>query len=476
MLKAKINNTEIGIFDLNISQNVTSRIDTCSFSYLKNSNKTYRPKTYDEVEIFDDDEKIFAGSITEFSDEYFGADLVKYQIQCSDYTFLFDRKLVAETYEKKTVTEIVKDIVENFSDGFTSVNVEETDEEIKFIQFDYVRPTDALQDLADLIMWDWYVDYNKDIHFFSKGSRTAPFSLTDTSTNYNTKSLKLKKSSKQIRNVVFVVGSNYVGEEVSDKVGQGDGVQKRWNLPYSYDKMPEVKLDGVVQNVGVEYLNTVEDGFTCFWNATEKVVSFETAPVSGDIVVKGFPLIPIFVKVKAPNNQIGDYEYKIVDKTLKTEEAVRQRAKSEIDIYSNAVDSGSFTTTKKGLEVGQKIKISSNARGIENEEYIIQTITITARTDDSLTYNVKLANIKSYEMIDFLKMLLRKDEKERESVRNSSSVLNTIISIFDKLSLQNEVLKIEKGNEYHWVWGDYDIEDLNDNTRVAVWDYGVKWK
>ena len=193
-------------------------------------------------EVFNGEEKVFAGTISEFDDSVQGANLLTYKILCTDYTFLFDKKLVPETYEDQNVSDIVRDIITRFTDGFTSVNVEDVDHVINFVQFDYARPTDALRDLADLISYDWYVDYEKDIHFFPRGSRFAPFNLADDNNSYEGKSLKLKKSGKQIKNVVYVIGSDYVGDEVTDKIGEGDGKQKRFNLPYRYDKKTTCKV------------------------------------------------------------------------------------------------------------------------------------------------------------------------------------------------------------------------------------------
>ena len=110
-------------------------------------------------------------------------------------------------------------------------------------------------------------------------------------------------------------------------------------------------MDNVVKTVGIEFLDA-EGLFDCYWNSNEKVISFPTPPVSGDIDTTGNPLIPLFVKVKAPNNTDGEFEFKIIDKTLKTEDAVRQRAEVEIETYAKATDTANFITTKKGLEAG----------------------------------------------------------------------------------------------------------------------------
>lgn len=476
MMRVYINNVEVPVLknSLTITQNITSKVDTCVFTFLKIASRNIRPKTFDEVIVKDGDEVIYGGVIEKVSDEVQSSDLFVYKVNATDFTFLFDRKLVAETYEKQSISNIAKDIVNRFSVGFDDSGIEEVDEKIKFIQFDYTRPSDALRDLADLVGYDWYIDYAKKVHFFPRGSRTAPFHLRDDNHSYFWKSLKLSKSAKQIKNVVYVIGSDYVGETTKDKVGSGNAKQKRWNLPYRYDKKPKVFLAGVEQTVGLEHLSN-EGDFQSFWNANEKVISFKVEPAKdAGIEVEGSPLIPIFVKVKAPNNEIGDFEFKIVDKSLKTEDAVRKRAKAEIDIYSNAVDGGSFRTAKAGLQAGQRIIINSQKRGIENEAYIIQSIGIK-ELGNRLDYSVRIANAKSYDMVEFMRMLLRKGERERGSVRNPTSVLHTIVSVFDEIKVAQEEYFIRKNLNHQWVWGAYQPVSVDDLKRVPLWNDGVTW-
>src|SRR5512142_899078 len=64
--------------------------------------------------------------------------------------------------------DIVLDIVANFAagKGFTTNHVQVANFVVPSIKFNYQPPTKCLESLAQLIGWDWYIDPNKDVHFF----------------------------------------------------------------------------------------------------------------------------------------------------------------------------------------------------------------------------------------------------------------------------------------------------------------------
>ena len=91
-------------------------------------------------------------------------------------------------------------------------------------------------------------------------------------------------------------------------------------------------------------------------------------------------------------------------------------------------------------------------------------------------YHVKLSNVKAYEIIEFMRMLLRKGEKEFGTIRNPTSILNTIISLFESFEISQEELKIKNNFEYTWVWGEYTPIDMDDPVRAPAWNSGVVWE
>lgn len=485
-----------------LEENITSKVDTLKFEYRKYGSRTYVPAVTHVVSITVDGTKEFEGTIVDIVEEVEGANILVYKITVKDYTHLLDQVLIAETYENQNVKAIVDDFVANWLPaGITGNNVSSGAAltTIEFIQFDYARPTDALRDLADMIGYDFWIDADKDLHFVAKGTDASPFDLTDTNQKYKYRSLQLKKSDKQIRNTIYVEGADYVGDSTTDKVGEADNDQKTFNLPYRYDVKPTVTVNSVAQTVGVLYLDDAAS-FDCLWSREEKILVFDTAPTTGDVDVTGLPLIPLFVKLTAPASVAskGSFEFKITDRTLKSQDAVRKRAQAELDAYAESISEGSFETTQSGLHAGQRITVNSSLRGIVNQEYVIQQVTWVMRTPTTFNYHVKLANVKSFEIVELLRQLLRVGEKTLGVIRDPSSVLNIITSLNDidvvniteTLSVNGKVVNLTGvdsmtaidtllnagiNDPATWVYGTYAPTGDADRKRPPKYDRGAQY-
>ena len=464
-----------------LETNVTSKVDTLTFTYRKYGSRTYVPAVTDVVSITVDGVKTFEGTIVEIKEKVDGKDILIFEILVKDYTHLIDQILIAETYENDTVKDIVDDIVANWLPaGITGNNVSTAADltTLEFIQFDYSRPSDVLSDLAALIGFDWWIDYDKDLHFVAKGTQSSPFNLTDTNAKYKYRSLELIRSEKQVRNKIIVEGGEYVGASTTDKIGTGDGTQKTFNLPYKYDAKPTVTVNAVSQTIGVLYLDD-PSSFDALWSQSEKILVWDTAPTDTHAIeVTGLPLIPLLIQLTAPGSIAakGTFEFKITDKTLKTQDAVRKRAEAEIEQYADTIQTGSFETTSSGLAVGQRITINSSVRGIVNEEYVIQQITTMMRTHTTFVHYVKLSTVKSYEIIEFLRHLLRIGEKTLGIIKDPASVLNIISS----LDVDNvEITELLEVNQYKVDLTGVDSVDATDSMLNAgiddppTWVYGT---
>ena len=114
--------------------------------------------------------------------------------------------------------DIVVDIVTNFAagKGFTTNHVQYGNFLVPSIKFNYQQPSKALQSLANLIGWDWYIDPNQDIHFFlgdvddgvGEGG-VAPITVDATSGKIEWNSLDIDLNITNMQNSVYVIGGTY---------------------------------------------------------------------------------------------------------------------------------------------------------------------------------------------------------------------------------------------------------------------------
>lgn len=403
-------------------QNITNKTDSLTFRIRNIDAKTYRPDPADEVELLQGDTievatKIFGGNIVNIV-ESAEARKIMYDITVRDYSFAMDAELVARSYTGQTVAAIIEDIKDLYlPSGYTTSGVACTTV-IPAIKFNYLQPSKCFQELAELTGYDWYVDENRDIHFFGKETAAAPFVLNDTIGTFERDTLKIRRSIDQIRNSIFVRGSEMLstGIRTEDLSTQADGTNTHFQLGFRY-KNYTLKVNGTPVTVGIDNVDSSGD-YDAMYNFTEKVVSFATAPAGTDTVTfEGNYYIPLRIKWKN-NSSIskygGEYQFLIVDKTLTDSEAARDRAKAEVLAFAEQLNDASFTTRRDGLRTGQTIQAASTFRGIAESFTVTR---ITARCIDGnggFEYSVTLANKQNTDFLDLIQRLLVAKTKEIE--------------------------------------------------------------
>lgn len=409
------------IWDSLVVENViTNKVDTCRFKIRNRDDKIYKPSLGQGVIITDNGTVIFGGVIikrTERADNY---KIIIYEIECVDYTRLMDKKLVPDSFENQTVAQIIENIKDNYLPaGFTTSNVN-CDVVIKYIGFNYLPVSKCFEELANLTNFDWYVDENKDIHFFSKEANTAPFSLNDDDGSYDFNSLVIRRDNSQIKNSIIVRGGEYLGTQFTSEM-EADGVSCIFNLPYKYRDF-EATLSSTKLNIGIDYINDAEN-YDALYNFQEKLLRFKELdkPSSGAVIkFAGKPYLPVIIKLKSQvdidsmtsaEGIDGEYQYVIIDKSIDSREGARQKARSEIALYATTLSEAGFTTEKAGLRPGQRIHIVSSARGLD-EYFIINRVSTVMFTPTAMKYNISLVTTKTMDMIDLLQKLLLKQNKE----------------------------------------------------------------
>lgn len=421
-----------------LTQVLTSQVDQLRFSLKRTENVTYRPSILDDVIVYQDGIKIFGGKIIDLQERIDGR-LETIDVLCKDHTHEMDSAVVVKVYESTTIDAIISDLISTFLPAGFSANVSVT-APVSYIAFNYEQPSKVLQQLAELVGADWYIDPDKVIQFFYKENNTAPFNLTDTSQNYEWNSLMVKKDARNIRNVIFVRGGTFKGTTDSEKL-DADGTALIYKQGLRYSSVT-VKVASVSQTVGVDNIDD-PTAFDCLYNFQEKFVRFKagTIPSLGDeIEVGGEPHIPVIIKVKDNVSvaEFGEYEHKIIDRSINSKEGARERAKAEIISWAQEQDEASFGTLKSGLLPGQLINIQSTIRDID-EDFVINRVRWTMRSPTSLRFDVQLVSERTFGGVEFLQSLLIR--KDKEIVIDPDEVLDKIEAAVEQIKFK-EVVKV----------------------------------
>ena len=455
---------------LRIEDIINDKINTCRFT-LDNLNSNGIPSPDQEISItLDDDTKIFAGYIVNVAYKNkpsSGGELVA-NISCVDYGRLLDRNLVHKTYTDETDQAIIQDIVDTYCEGFgiTTDNVSEG-ATIDQISFNYIQPSQAIRRIAELTGRHWYIDYDKDIHYFPLATSSTPFDIDSTTTSYW--DFKVRKDAAQIKNRVYVRGGTKLSEFTTYEE-LGDGKKTKFPLPDKPHSVT-VEVNDSEETVGIKNVDT--SGYDWYLNYQEKYLEQDSG---GSVLTDSDTLkvtykydIPILVAVEntASILEHGQREFAIFDKSISTTQAARDRASGELTDYANNLIEGSFKTFTAGFVSGQYININLSDFGI-NDDYVVQKVVMRGIGGGHYVYEIYVASAKTLGIIKFLIKLL---EANKELIElDDDEVVDELLQLTDSLLNDSLIdsLVIDSTGPYH-VYQD----DSLPSSDVAVGRWGL---
>lgn len=481
------------IKNLSITQGTTKEATTARLIVDHFADK-YLPEGEDEVEIYDGDPegsgiKIFGGFIVRVEQRLEQGPVLVYECDLKNRVYRLDYKLVNTTYEEETAHDIIEDIVANFSGpGITTTNVEDdATAEVKFISFNNLPPSEAIQRLADIFNKEWYIDPDGDIHFYSKFSEAAPFNLDDSSGKYIFDSLQIVEDFTQIRNSILVEGGEEKSTVEETEEFKGNGTQFTFQLSRKYTGI-SIEVEGVPQTVGIANVDSFDD-YDVLYDFNTRSIQFPSnaPPADGDVIaVSGLYYFPIAVRFREAGSisKYGEREVLIQEKDLSSRTDAVARAAAEISAYAEKISEGSFQTYESGLRAGQKITITSTLRGI-SKQFVIQRLSGRILSPEKMLWTAEIVSVKTYELIDLLAQIVKgaRVEVDKDAViQNAERVNRTILvgrtitvrtpySVARPLLIGRDLLTY-LNDPPTWVAGPYHPTSLADRNRPAFANRG----
>jgi len=394
-----------------------------------------------------------------------------------DWGYALDAYVVKANYANADPHDIAVNLMETFApEGmFTTNHVQVGNFNVSTIQFNYQQLSKALQALATQIGWDWYIDPNKDLHFyFAEGNAAssseitpAPIVIDDTTGDIEWATLDVQIDITNMKNAVYVVGGTYQKDFVVDPnpnatppqydpidVYQTDGVTVVYPLSYSYDESTmTITLDGVGQSIGTAQVTdptTVE----VLYDDSGRFIQFTTTPSSGQtIVVQGEANVPIlaYVTDQASIATYGIREDAINDTKILSVQQAQERAQADIDMFGDPVYTVKFNTISplaNQLFIGQQITLNSAKFGVSNKLLIIKQINFVARTKFQLEAQVQCLGSGSVTYNDIMLQLLQQSLGSESTP--ASAVLQNLIPIDEELEIADTVILIGASRPYVW--------------------------
>lgn len=454
-----------------VSDILNDQQNTLSFAMVDRSS-TGIPATDDEVIItLDDSSILFSGYIQKLTLSTQSSGEAIILIDCIDQSWLLDRCLVHKTYESYTDKEIIEDIVTTYcsGSGITTTNVIEG-VTIDQLSFNYIQPSQALRQICDLTGRNWYIDYDKDIHYFPLATEAAPFNIDSTNNDYS--NLKITKDNSQLKNRVYVRGGTRLSDATTYST-KGDGSKTKFVLP---DKPHNVTIsvNGSSKTLGIKNVDLT--GYDYYLNFQEKYIEQDSGgsvlSASDTLLVNYQYDIPILVAVEDQDSIEADgvKEFAIFDKQIETTQAARDRASAEITDYAADIIEGSFTTYTNGFKAGQYININLATYDI-NANYIINGVTARSLGGGLYEYEIQLASAKTMGIIRFLIELLEANKNLIELDDNES--IDELFTLTDSLIADSilDSLTIDSAGAYR-TWCSDSLEATSTRLRWGIGEWG----
>jgi hypothetical protein len=414
------------------------------------------------IDLYEDSNHIFGGTITEKNSVVEGGILLGYDYTVSDHSFGLNSKLVVQLYENQDPQSIVNDIVATFTDGtYGTTGVVLGGFNVQSIKFNYEPVTTSIEKLAGQIGWEWYVDPDKDIQFFPPNTVVdAPYEINDTAGNLEWATLDIEQSIINLKNSIYVIGGTYTKvftALTTADVYLTDGSKSIFTLAYPYT--PDtiaVTLDGAAQTIGTDQV-TPDASVQVQYNEANRIIRFTSVPTTGKTVkIYGSAQIPIAAQID-DNGSISTYGQRqdvIFDEQIKSVAEAQDRGRSQIAKYGSPVYAIKFSTLRTGFRIGQTVRVNSTLFG-DNVQVVIKKIRGRMYSPTQLRYDIECVGTEKVNFIDIMKVLMTR--ANASTVVSDNLVLQVLKSISESMTISDTLsTPTTTSGPYKWSPGSND--------------------
>jgi hypothetical protein len=386
-----------------ITDSIQANADTCDLEVSVSTTDSWIPQAGNEIVIANGTGKEFAGVIEDLYEEALSPTRMRFKLACRDYTFNFDRYLVVdESTAAITASAWVSRIISGFTTGFTGTNVV-AGPVIAARQFDYVAPSEAVRSIADAVGYGWYIDYDRDVHFFPAATLPAPIptlNLETDLTNYG--NFKVRESASGVKTRVYLKGYKHKTTAQWNRSFTGDGNTRFFLLGQEPASIDATDMVATVDGAGLTLLTDFVDGspgtavgttadlFVCFDNMGVRTSSGVSAYTSTQTLSATFSYMEDTVSVVedlaaqaemgARELNDGIHEYVINDPQLTAADGSDDLANLQGSLalarYAFPRMTGSFESFTAGWRAGQTFDITTTQRlGGFTDTFYVQQVT-----------------------------------------------------------------------------------------------------
>lgn len=253
--------------------------------------------------------------------------------------------------------------------------------------------TDALDTLALIFGYTWWIDASKRVHFGLASSAPAPFEIADIMTaDYSTSFPPLSRPTKRsdgsdIRNRVTVHGGVRALEHTDNLTGDGSTLMFQLSYFPVFDII-SIVVDEVLQSWGTDWYDTFDDydvlvDYQCGtirWDAGNAPANLAEIRV---IFVYGDPVTVTVHNGTGGGSSYATYgrwfDFEIIDRAITSLALATTIAQAVVDEYEFAAVAATLTVERLGIRPGQELTVYFPALGLDDNYPVRQVITEVSR-------------------------------------------------------------------------------------------------
>jgi hypothetical protein len=423
-----------------IEDKLNSEINTASFDMT--CVLAAKPSAGQEVIFYDDVAKEFGGVIIKAPETELLDDVnLHYSVECYDHQHTFDKRLVVATYEDEYAGDIIADFVGTNCPGFTVINVKKGPK-IGAVSFNRLHPSECMEKLKRITGYSWYIDEDKDVHFFDREANAASWNIDDTGGNFE--GLEITPDRSQLCTRVTVLGGMARSTSTVPERLTTNSVNRVWNLTYKPHDIA-VTLNGAPQTIGIANIHT--SGYDFYLDYQQQIlIQDASATVLGaadELDTEYYYDTPVRIVMDDPagiaaviaiEGGDGIYEHVIEDDSVRDKLTGRKFAKAYLAEHGNVPLYAKYQTSTAGLRSGQLQRIVRTRRGID--QYFLITSVIKWLEGGEWKYEVEASStLKPMTLQKLLMMMLGVEAMEE----NDSEIVDIIQVFSQKLGLRTTI-------------------------------------
>lgn len=385
-----------------------------------------------------------------------------YDLECVDQHQIADRLLVAKTYLNTSAQDIANDLYYTYLDPegiiigdidgvslfpsnglFPAENLFPFQSTVILEQATFPRVgtvADAMNELAEITGYQWYIDYDKKFYFAPRTFFNAPFSITDNSAIVN---INVKQDKSQYRNRQYIRGGLSQTDPITleKPTPNPDGVSRTFITRFPLAEKPRIFINSVEINandIGINGIDTSKKYYYLYNANTIIQDSAETILTSSDVIEVTYNgLVALALVSENPaaiaerasvEGGTGVYERIDVDAAISNRQEALDIANGKLTKYSKIMNEITYDTYTTGLAAGQLQNINLTQYGISSTDFLIDNVEVSELDGTGrLIYSVHAIDGETFGgWQKFYRDLLRQDLKMSIRENELLVILSTI--------------------------------------------------